>query len=183
MENISEWFDWSHVVAWFLRGANGERATSSAPRPRLVHNDVLATKPMARRYLRCIEARSLLCSSSGLGCACERLKEKRPKTELQALKSQRTVSSRSAASPAPLGRQAAATSESSTSASSYELAHGLLHVLVPLLMEFVHRFYSTFQRVLRYSLSYSLCKLCLVVVRWGCLHSSGKVLGLSDGSF
>ena len=38
------------------------------------------------------------------------------------------------------GRQADSTkSESSTSASSYEAAHGLLHVLLPLLMESVHQ--------------------------------------------
>ena len=36
-------FDWLQVVAWFPRGADGERATSSGPRPRSAHNDVLAT--------------------------------------------------------------------------------------------------------------------------------------------
>ena len=41
----SEWFDWSQVVAWFSHGADGGRATSSAPRPRPVHNDVVATNP------------------------------------------------------------------------------------------------------------------------------------------
>ena len=74
----SEWFDWSQVVAWFPHGGDGEKATPSASRPRSVHDDALATNPWLTDIFGASRPALTICSSSGLGCVCERLTEERP---------------------------------------------------------------------------------------------------------